>query len=146
MCDVRKILRHSRARGNSLTHYPNARKKYSVIPAKAGIHIPAYAGIYTILATPIFQFPSFPNHLLKFPQVQEKSTSFPRTWESLTHYPNARKKYSVIPAKAGIHIPAYAGIYTILATPIFQFPSFPNHLLKFPQVQEKSTSFPRRRE
>ena len=61
-----------------------------------------------------------------FPCRQEPiRPSFPRMQESTVPLPRCSRKYSVIPAKAGIHIPAHAGIYTILATPIFQFPSFP---------------------
>ena len=68
----------------------------------------------------------------------------------MSDYSNVREKYSVIPAKAGIHIPAHAGIHRpTTLTPEKNTPSFPPfsiHLLKFPQIQEKSTSFPRSRE
>ena len=79
---------HSRARGNSLTHYPNAREKHSVIPKNTA---------------------SFP---------RRRESTFPRTREFIGPLPRCLRrmlrhsqKHCVIPAKAGIHIPAHAGIH-----------------------------------
>ena len=55
----RKILRHSREGGNPSPHYLNARGKYFVIPAKAGIHRPTV------------------------PMPEENTPSFPRRQESI---------------------------------------------------------------
>ena len=73
-----KTLRHSLARGNPPSHYPQCPKKHSVIPAHAGIQptsppavIPAKAGIHNSRARG--------NSSSHYPQCPKKNTpSFPR--------------------------------------------------------------------
>ena len=116
---LRKILRHSREGGNPSAHYPNARGKYSVIPAKAGIHRPT-------ISMPEENTPSFPRRresIAPLSQCPRKILRHSREGGNPSpHYLNARGKYSVIPAKAGIHRPTIS------------------------MPEENTSSFPRRRE
>ena len=94
---------------------PQHLKKYSVIPAKAGIHNSRARGNSTT-HTPRKNTrhsreggnPQFPSTR---PQERKNTPSFPRRRESIIPadagihrpIPQRPKKYSVIPAKAGIH-------------------------------------------
>ena len=115
----RKILRHSREGGNPSPHYLNARRKYSVIPAKAGIHRPT-------IPMPEENTPSFPRRresIAPLSQCPRKILRHSREGGNPSpHYLNARGKYFVIPAKAGIHRPTV------------------------PMPEENTPSFPRRQE
>ena len=85
VCEIRKIPRHSREGGNPQfprtrefnVPLPNAQEKYSVIPAKAGIHSTRHSR-------------------------EGGNPQFPRTREFIVPLPNAQEKHSVIPAKAGM--------------------------------------------
>ena len=128
MCEVRKILCHSREGGNSSSHCLNARKntpsfprrresivplpqrpkKYSVIPAKAGIHNSRACGNLTETengnTVQTDQYTLFP---------RKTTTSFPR--RTTTSFPHGRESTpSVILAKAGIHRPTASTLEKIL--------------------------------
>ena len=51
--------------------------KYSVIPAKAGIHISAHAGIYTMLVTPDISIPAIPDPSVEIPTGSGKINVIP---------------------------------------------------------------------
>ena len=105
MCEVRKILRHSREGENPSPHYLNARERYSVIPAHAGIQRPT-------TPTPEKSTPSFPktlHHSQKHSVIPQNTPSFPR------------RRESTIPAHAGIQRPT-------TPTPEKNTPSFPKTL------------------
>ena len=90
-------IHNSRVRGNSSSHYPNARKKFPrTRPITPMPVIPAKAGVYTIRHS-----------------REGGNPQFPRTREFIVPLPQYLKKYSVIPAKAGMTmgwIPAFAGM------------------------------------
>ena len=121
MCEVRKTLRHScgggnqssvipakagihnyRARGNSSSHYPNAREKHSVIPTQAEIH-------------PITRHSregGNPPHHSSFPRRRESTIAAhagihrpttPTLEKNTPSFP--RRRESTIAAHAGIHRP-----------------------------------------
>ena len=70
-------IHNCRARGNSSSHYPDAREKHSVIPAEARINTVRHSR-------------------------EGGNPQLPRTREFTDPLPDAREKYSVIPAFAGM--------------------------------------------
>ena len=111
---------HSCKDENPSPHYHNARKKYSVIPAKTRIHRPTITRPEKILRH------SREGGNPQFPRMREfnentvqtdQYTSFPR--KTTTSFPHRREPTpSVIPAKTRIHRPT-------ITMPEKNTPSFP---------------------
>ena len=123
---IAHTLRHSRACGNSTSHYSNTRKNTPSFP-KTFRHPQKHSVIPK-------NTPSFPRRresiIPAHAGIQRPTTPIPE--KTLHHFPKTLRhsqKHSVIPAKAGIQIPAHAGIQRP-TTPIPVIPAFAGMTLR----------------
>ena len=107
-------IHNCRARGNSSSHYPNAREKHSVIPAEARINTVRHSREG---GNP--QLPRTREFIVPLPRRPRKTLCHSREGGNPPHHSSfPRRRESTITAHAGIHRPT-------TPTPEKNTPSFP---------------------